>query len=284
MANSRGVRPEILAAIGLSLLVSAAPAQPAVLTSATFIESLSGGTDDVDVCPAGAGGPRGYAPDTIDRNCPAAGGFSSGHAATTGGATPSIVLDLAASASTGSYGRVDIEYQLAVVPLAGAPVLDFVPVNVSAFGNVWARKTGGYTGSMNAFVFVGLEGDSARAVLPYTYTESSLGDEDGFVVNQMLDLAPGTVTTVKMGAQGEIRLPAFFPRTGSAEAHAFVDPTFRISADFALRNFFTLQFSPGILPAAEVPLPTTLWLMAASAAACLPRLRRRADRLTQAEA
>ncbi|MCL4778395.1 MAG: hypothetical protein KJ054_12910 [Gammaproteobacteria bacterium] len=282
MASSRGVRPEILEAIGLSLLVAAAPAQAAALTSATFIESLSGGTDDVDVCSAGAGGGSIHAPDTIDRNCAAAGGLSSGHAATTGGATPSIVLDLAASAPTGSSGRVDIEYQIAVVPLAGAPVLDFVPVDVSALGNVWVSKTGNYTAYMNAFVFVALEGDNAQAVVPYS--QSSLGDEDGFVVNQVLDLAPGTVTTVTMGAQGEVKPWPSPPITGGAEAHAVVDPTFRISADFALRNFFTLQFSPGILPAAEVPLPTTLWLMGASVAACLPRLRRRADRLTQAEA
>lgn len=121
-------------------LLAAVPAQGAVvLAQAKFIEVLSGGTSAG--CPAGVSGTSIFAPDVIDRNCPAAGGFSSGHAVTTGGTTPTIVLDVAASAQTGAEGRVDIEYQLAVVALPGAPVVDFVPVDVHAFGNVARHST-----------------------------------------------------------------------------------------------------------------------------------------------
>ncbi len=253
-----------------SWLILIAPAGAATLTSATFIEVLSGGTSAG--CPASVGGSSIFAPDTIDRSCEAAGGISSGHARTTGGATPSIVLDLAASAMTGAEGRVDIEYQVAVVPLPGAPQLDFVPVDVSAFGNVRVSKMGEYSAVMNASVFVGLDGDNAQAFVPFSTT--TLGDENGFVVNQVIDFAPGVARTVTMNAYGEINPRSFLPITGGAEAHALVDPVFQIASDFAMRDFFTLQFSPGILPA-EVPLPATTWLVLAGFGACIPWLRRR---------
>ncbi len=255
----------------LSLIAAvAADAAPLVLTQAKFIESLSGGTSGD--CPAGVGGTSIFAPDTIDRSCEAAGGISSGHARTTGGSTPTIVLDLAATAMTRSDGKVDIEYQVAVVALPGAPVLDVVPVDVSAFGNVWVTKAGEYSAVMNASVSVGLAGGNAQAFVPFSL--SSLGDEDGFAMHQVIDFVPGVEQTVTMGAYGEVEPRAFLPITGGAEAHAVVDPVIRIAADFAMRDFFTLQFSPGILPAAEVPLPATLWLMLTGFGACfLPRIR-----------
>jgi hypothetical protein len=104
---------------------------------------------------------------------------------------------------------------------------------------------------------------------------SSLGDEAGFVVNQMIDFVPGVAQTVTMGAYGEVNPRSFLPITGGAEGHAVVDPVIRIAADFAMRDFFTLQFSPGILPAAEVPLPATIWMMLAGFGACFPTLGRR---------
>ncbi len=274
-AECESIRPvvpgRVLVSGVLSLIVAvAADAAPLVLTQAKFIESLSGGTSGD--CPAGVGGTSIFAPDTIDRNCEAAGGFSSGHARTTGGNTPTIVLDLAASAQTSSYGKVDIEYEVAVVALPGAPVLDVVPVDVSAFGNVWVSKAGEYSAVMNASVYVGLVGDNAQAFVPFSLT--SLGDEDGLNVHQLIDFVPGVAQTVTMGAYGEVKPRAYLPITGGAEAHAVVDPVMRIAADFALRDFFTLQFSPGILPAAEVPLPATLWLMLTGFGVCfLPRIR-----------
>lgn len=122
-----------LVAAGRAFLL-AVPAGAASLRAAKFTESISGGTSGD--CPAGVGGSSIFAPDTIDRNCPASGGFSSGHARTTGGATPTITLDLAASGGTDAYGRVEIVYEIALLPKPGAPVLDFVPADVHAFGHV----------------------------------------------------------------------------------------------------------------------------------------------------
>lgn len=268
LAYRRLVR-KLLLAVGTVLFLTA-PVEAATLRAATFTESISGGTSGD--CPAGVGGSSIFAPDTIDRNCPAADGFSSGHARTTGGATPSIVLDLAASARTGAEGRVEIVYEFAVVPLPGAPLVDFVPVNVHALGNAWVSKTGEYSAQMLAGVSVaGVLSQSANAVVPFSL--SSLDDEDGFAIDAVIDAAPDSAITVTMLAYGEINPRAFLPITGGAEAHAFIDPTFRIASDFGLRDAFRLQFSPGILPAAEVPLPASLWLALACLGACLPRLR-----------
>lgn len=249
-------------ALGFALLIVAVPCNAAVLTHATFSESLTGGG-------ASAWGPSFLLPESIDL----LGTNATGHAAATGGSHPSIVLDLAVSEPTRVSGLVTIEYQVAVVPLPGAPIVDFVPVHIGAVGNVGIRTTGNYNGYMNAYVFAGLDGDNAGAHVGLTGARS---DDDSFAIDRVLDFVPNLARTVRMSAQGEVRPPPF-PHVpdGDGEAFAFVDPVFTIDAAFASRNFFQLSFSAGILPAV-VPLPPALpILMSACGFLLAARARRR---------